>query len=184
MGNKNDGYFAKAKDDEPIFVLLGRDPNAPETVRFWAERRKIAIEDGQSNDTQRKVQDAYECADAMAMYQARGTSETYRALARRCGDVPANALSLQGSLNDLIARLLNMPTYPVANYMNDLRAADSVLPRTWALINLITAKDLWRVEAARLNSPVTLVRGHGYSEAAARTCMGLCARAYDLDFPK
>lgn len=29
----------KAGDDEMLFVLLGRDEDAPETVRFWAHRR-------------------------------------------------------------------------------------------------------------------------------------------------
>lgn len=44
MGTKqNPGPFdcyAKAKPDEPMFVLLARDPLAPEIVRRWAELRK------------------------------------------------------------------------------------------------------------------------------------------------
>lgn len=31
------GCFAKAKDDEPMFVLLGRDMLAPVLVRLWAK---------------------------------------------------------------------------------------------------------------------------------------------------
>lgn len=31
--------FNKARDDEMLFVLLGRDRAAPEAVRAWADRR-------------------------------------------------------------------------------------------------------------------------------------------------
>lgn len=31
--------LAKRKPGEPIFVLLGRDPEAPDAIRAWAERR-------------------------------------------------------------------------------------------------------------------------------------------------
>jgi hypothetical protein len=41
----------RAHDDEWLFVLLGRDAAAPDTVRFWATRRlemgKNTIEDPQ-----------------------------------------------------------------------------------------------------------------------------------------
>ncbi len=45
MGTKNipgeyDAYV-KAHPDEPMFVLLARDPHAPGLVRLWAELREI-----------------------------------------------------------------------------------------------------------------------------------------------
>lgn len=30
----------RAKDDEPVFVLLGRDPEAPGTVDYWSRKRR------------------------------------------------------------------------------------------------------------------------------------------------
>lgn len=40
MGYKNDDRcLDKAEDDEPIFVLLGRDLTAPETIIRWVEAR-------------------------------------------------------------------------------------------------------------------------------------------------
>jgi|SRR5579859_2206844 hypothetical protein len=52
MGTKrNPGRFdcyAKAKPDEPMFVLLGRDPMAPVLVRLWAKLRERL---GEGSDT-------------------------------------------------------------------------------------------------------------------------------------
>ncbi len=43
MGTKNDpgahDCYAAAHPDEPMFILLGRDPVAPLLVRLWAELR-------------------------------------------------------------------------------------------------------------------------------------------------
>ena len=41
-----DGCFAKALDDEPMFVLLARDPVAPALVRAWASQRRDDIAHG------------------------------------------------------------------------------------------------------------------------------------------
>lgn len=35
-----DGCYAKALDDEPMFVLLARDKSAPGLVRKWADERE------------------------------------------------------------------------------------------------------------------------------------------------
>lgn len=62
MGTKNNpgkyDCYEKADPDEPMFVLLGRDPNAPILVRMWAQMR----EDREGRD---KIQEALACADAM-----------------------------------------------------------------------------------------------------------------------
>lgn len=63
MGTKNnpgqfDCYDA-ADPDEPIFVLLARDPSAPALVVAWATLR--ADVEGVTP----KVQEAYDCANAM-----------------------------------------------------------------------------------------------------------------------
>ena len=33
--------YEKAEDDEPMFVLLARDPVAPTLVRMWCEMRRM-----------------------------------------------------------------------------------------------------------------------------------------------
>lgn len=53
----------KVKDGEPIFVLLGRDRQAPEAIRAWADARDAA-EGGPSG----KTQDARAIAEQMATY--------------------------------------------------------------------------------------------------------------------
>lgn len=63
MGTKNNpgnfDCYANAEPDEPMFVLLARDPLAPGLVEDWALRRELSGEDPT------KVQEAYDCAEAM-----------------------------------------------------------------------------------------------------------------------
>jgi hypothetical protein len=67
MGTKNNpGTFdcwANAEPDEPMFVLLGRDPDAPPLVRRWAHEREARGEDAA------KVTEAMACADAMETWR-------------------------------------------------------------------------------------------------------------------
>lgn len=68
MATKNNpGPFdchAAAAPDEPMFVLLGRDPNAPALVRQWAmERSKMGA------DEQPKVMEALSVAADMERYR-------------------------------------------------------------------------------------------------------------------
>ena len=51
--------YAKAHPDEPMFVLLARDPLAPELVRQWAFRRWH-----EGKDLPKAVE-ALNCANAM-----------------------------------------------------------------------------------------------------------------------
>ena len=69
MGTKNspgkfDCYDA-AKPDEPMFILLARDPDASKLVREWAEMR-IARDGGVTE----KSQEAFDCANAMDRWRA------------------------------------------------------------------------------------------------------------------
>lgn len=63
MGTKNNpGQFdcyAKADADEPMFILLGRDPVAGAAVRFWADTREAL------DPSDPKVAEARQCADQM-----------------------------------------------------------------------------------------------------------------------
>jgi hypothetical protein len=66
MGTKNNpGQFdcyTKAEDDEPMFVLLARDPIAPLLIRTWVELigMDASIE---------KIVEALDCADAMEFWR-------------------------------------------------------------------------------------------------------------------
>jgi len=57
-----DTCLAQAHPNEMLFVLLGRDPAAPATIRFWVEERlrlaKNSIKDPQ-------IIEALNCADTM-----------------------------------------------------------------------------------------------------------------------
>ncbi len=56
--------YENAEDDEPMFVLLARDPMASALVRLWArayEQRHHA----DLNKAERKHAEALNCADAM-----------------------------------------------------------------------------------------------------------------------
>lgn len=74
MGTKNNpGLFdcyASAQPDEPIFVLLARDPDAAILVRMWSHmrlRRALVLSplsEGQEARLQ-KIKEADDCADAM-----------------------------------------------------------------------------------------------------------------------
>ena len=75
MGTKhspgNYDCWANALDDEPMFVLLARDPHAPTLVRAWANGREQAIKDGTRPESdQKKVKEARECADEMQRWRS------------------------------------------------------------------------------------------------------------------
>jgi len=56
------GCMAKARDDEMTFVLLGRDEDAPDTIRDWIRRR---IRRGKNQPGDPKIVEAAECARTM-----------------------------------------------------------------------------------------------------------------------
>lgn len=57
-----DSCLNKANSDELIFVLLGRDIAAPETIRFWAAER---VRLGKNHPADRQIQEAVACAAKM-----------------------------------------------------------------------------------------------------------------------
>jgi len=69
MGTKNNpgkfDCYSKAEPDEPVFVLLGRDPAAPLLVHLWAEIR------ARMGEEQEKVEEAYSCEHEMGLWLAR-----------------------------------------------------------------------------------------------------------------
>jgi hypothetical protein len=77
MGTKNrPGAFdcyANAEPDEPMFVLLGRDVDAPALVELWAQHRELRGEDPA------KVKEALDCAMNMRHFYAERAKEKARA---------------------------------------------------------------------------------------------------------
>lgn len=70
MGTKlNQGAFDcynNALPDEPMFILLARDPHASGLVFMWSDLRDAAIQDGKRPESDRPmVTEAHECAAAM-----------------------------------------------------------------------------------------------------------------------
>ena len=82
MGTKeNPGEYdcySKAKPDEPMFVLLARDPLSPSLVRLWARMRHllaIANPAKMSNYNEDLKQGAaYRCADQMEAWRSKNRS--------------------------------------------------------------------------------------------------------------
>lgn len=88
MGTKNNpapnDCYAKALPDEPMFVLLARDPAAPDTVRAWVKFRAqvegndkrletgISVEDLRTKNAafSELQHEALRCADAMENWRS------------------------------------------------------------------------------------------------------------------
>lgn len=67
--------YANAKPDEPMFVLLARDPHAPSMVRVWADKylsSKMRTT-GVGPAELAKFNEAAQCADDMEVWRLRNT---------------------------------------------------------------------------------------------------------------
>jgi hypothetical protein len=64
--NKPGAYdcYTKAEPDEPMFVLLARDPVAPLLVRLWCEIRRLL-----GNTDEAQLIEAEQCALAMVAWR-------------------------------------------------------------------------------------------------------------------
>lgn len=76
MGTKNDpgefDCYANALPDEPMFILLGRDPSAPDLVNEWADLRAEEISNGKRPHSDlAMVDEARQCATEMRMWRRR-----------------------------------------------------------------------------------------------------------------
>lgn len=61
---------ANALPDEPMFVLLARDPSAPLLIEDWADTRERAIETGgRPRSDEAMVEEARTCADEMRTWR-------------------------------------------------------------------------------------------------------------------
>lgn len=67
MGTKNNpgtyDCYENAEPDEPMFVLLARDEQAPRLVRQWANRRRLM------GENEAMINEAFACAEAMEQWR-------------------------------------------------------------------------------------------------------------------
>lgn len=77
MNKKHDNhYYESAEDDEPMFIVLARDKDAPLLVRMWALLRETAIEMGAKPIADRKqVEEAKQCAYEMERWRRLNRSD-------------------------------------------------------------------------------------------------------------
>lgn len=78
---RNNAYIAKAAPDEPVFVLLGRDPIAAKLVKDWAEFRFRRLPNfGIDNpEEMAQIAEAVACGKAMEAYAAQRQQDKNRA---------------------------------------------------------------------------------------------------------
>lgn len=81
MGTKNKpgvyDCYANADPDEPMFVLLARDPDAALIVERWASAREFRVDRGMKPESDRRlVTEARECAAAMRAWRAANRPRT------------------------------------------------------------------------------------------------------------
>jgi hypothetical protein len=65
----------KAREDEMVFVLLGRDAAAADTIRFWAKRR---IQLGKNKATDSQILEAFHTADEIERGLVKDSDVQYR----------------------------------------------------------------------------------------------------------
>lgn len=69
MGTKNNpgdyDCYENAEPDEPMFILLARDPLAPLLVKMWADMRELT----RPETDLRKLDEAQVCAEQMERWK-------------------------------------------------------------------------------------------------------------------
>jgi len=79
--------YAKAEPDEPMFVLLGRDPTAPFVVTLW-----IAMRAAMNASDKEQLDDAQACAVSMREWAVKlgrtdNLAKAYDAFRKACFEV-------------------------------------------------------------------------------------------------
>jgi hypothetical protein len=101
--------YANALPDEPMFVLLARDPSAPDLVRQGAVYRGLATEQGQRPASDEEVaREALVCALAMEDWRAANDGRWRTEKAPAPADVNADLLAACKAQHEAIDRLFAM----------------------------------------------------------------------------
>lgn len=109
MGTKNNpgkfDCYANADPNEPMFILLGRDKNAPSLVDLWANQREIDGEDPA------KVQEARDCANAMRHYAGIERPVLALRLTKLCAELDTELQNAE--ISDMAKNLLDDIRYVI-----------------------------------------------------------------------
>lgn len=118
MGTKNNpgdfDCYANAKPDEPMFILLGRDRNAPSLVDLWANQREI------DNEDPAKVQEARDCANAMRRWAGVERPVLALRLTRLCAELDTELE--ESTISDQAKNILNGIRYVIGKNAKRLGA--------------------------------------------------------------
>lgn len=97
MGTKNNpgnfNCYANADPDEPMFIILGRDPIGAGVVRAWADARPAL----QKRGDDAKIIEALQCANAMEDWCKKVGRQPYPLLACLPFDALADELRRRGA---------------------------------------------------------------------------------------
>lgn len=94
--------YENAEPDEPMFVLLGRDRTAPETLATW-----IRLREAEGRTSSEKLAEARACLEAMRVYRR----QSLRAQLLRCLDEVCDA-GMWSEVAGLLASIASSPRRP------------------------------------------------------------------------
>lgn len=84
------GCISKAYDDEMVFVLLGRDPAASQTIRDWVDER---LYQGLNERDDPQIKEALQCAEYIDQHckewRERRDRDRDQSIAQHCGCKPS-----------------------------------------------------------------------------------------------
>lgn len=147
MGTKNSpgkyDCYQNALPDEPMFVLLARDPSAPKLVSAWATIREQAIEDGARPKTDRAlVEEADLCANAMEEWRKRNDGAWRQSRAQLAPPAP-----LPEDVEALAEALHGVPLRSVARLVLADRQRAVEAEREKAMAQILEFAQRWRDDA-------------------------------------
>lgn len=113
MGTKNNpgdfDCYANAHPDEPMFVLLGRDPTAPLVVAFWIALKQQMVKDGTSSTSRAKAAEASDCARAMERWAREHAGKDPAAALDALVRLAAGDEAILGALNEALLGFSDSP---------------------------------------------------------------------------
>ena len=111
----NRDCLAKRKPGEPLFVILGRDPDGGNIVRLWAERRRDAGDPDHAEPV-------FAIADAMDAWAADPANAPESAPLASAYAAPATAAATPENGGEALHNGCEMPEVATVRYIEQLRA--------------------------------------------------------------
>lgn len=139
--NEQNSCLSKAHPDELLFVLLGRDSAAPDTIRFWVRCR---LASGKNEPSDPQIVEALQCADLME--QERRDKEPPHD--HKDGSIPTHRKGeVMVTLKDIEAALADKnyvhADYLTAQWWKDRRLEEQAKPSTWTTVKPTTPGWYW-----------------------------------------